>query len=126
MSADRKLAADVAASLVQLVSRVTPGAKKGSTAPYAYASLLLVEAGSAQPRTLANAFLKPVADAHDLLAGAYGALATYAAEVDEMYGAQNRRALAALGPRERLSALGTPSSLDAVARFAAGAILAHG
>ena len=124
-SADRKLAADVAASLVHLVARVSPGAKKGSTAPYAYASLTLVEAGSAQPRTLANAFLKPVTTNHDLLANAYGDLTSYVTEVDQVYGLQNRRALAVIGPQDRLATLAPPTTLEAVARFAAGAIVEH-
>ena len=124
-SADRKLAADVVASLVQLVARVSPGAKKGSTAPYAYASLTLVEAGSAQPRTLANAFMKPVAANHDLLASAYAELASYVTDVDQVFGAPNRRALAAIGPKDRLATLATPGSLEAVAKFAASAIVEH-
>lgn len=124
-SADRTLAADVVASLVQLVARVSPGAKKGSTAPYAYASLTLVEAGSAQPRTLANAFLKPVAANHDLLASAYNELASYVTDVDQVYGSPNRRALAAIGPKDRLATLATPGSLEAVAKFAASAIVEH-
>ncbi len=124
-SADRKLAADVTASLVQLVARVSPGAKKGSTAPYAYAHLTMVEAGSAQPRTLANAFLKPVADRPDLLGNAYDALASYVTDVDQVFGLESRRSLAAIGPKERLVKLATPGSLDAVAKFAAGAILEH-
>lgn len=124
-SADRTLAAEVAASLVQLVARVSPGAKKGSTAPYAYASLTLVEAGSAQPRTLANAFLKPVVANHDLLASAYAELASYVTDVDQVYGSPNRRALAAIGPKDRLATLATPGSLEAVAKFAASAIVEH-
>lgn len=125
-SADRKLAADVVASLVHLVARVSPGAKKGSTAPYAYSHLTMVEAGSSQPRTLANAFLKPVADRPDLIANAYDALAGYVTDVDAVFGLNNRRALAAIGPKEKLSALGTSTSLDAVAKTAAGAIVEHG
>ena len=124
-SADRKLAADVTASLIQLIARVSPGAKKGSTAPYAYAHLTMVESGSAQPRTLANAFLKPVADRPDLLGNAYDALASYVTDVDNVFGATSRRALAAIGPKEKLATLATSTSLDAVARFAAGAILEH-
>jgi CRISPR system Cascade subunit CasC len=125
-SADRKLAADVAASLVQLVARVSPGAKKGSTAPYAYAHLTMVEAGSSQPRTLANAFLKPVADRPDLVGNAYEALASYVTDVDSVFGLANRRAFAAIGPKDKLDALGKSSSLDAVAKMAAGAIVEHG
>ena len=125
-SADRKLAADIAASLVHLVARVSPGAKKGSTAPYAYAHLTLVEAGSAQPRTLANAFLKPVADRPDLLGNAYDALASYVTDVDQVFGLASRRALAAVGPKDKLTTLAAPGSLEAVAGFEAGAVLEHG
>jgi CRISPR system Cascade subunit CasC len=123
-AADRKLAADIGASLVQLVARVSPGAKKGSTAPYAYSHLVMAEAGSSQPRTLANAFLKPVGGA-DLVASVYSALANYVLDVDQMYGLANRRALAAIGPKSHVEKLGTLVSLDAVAKFAAGAILEH-
>jgi len=123
--ADRKLAADVSGSLVQLVARVTPGAKKGSTAPYACAHLTMVEAGAAQPRTLANAFLKPVADRPDLLANAYDALAGYVSDVDQVFGSPNRRVLAAIGPKDRLTSLAPSTSLDAVARFAGAAIMEH-
>ncbi len=124
-AADRKLAAEVVSSLVHLVARVSPGAKKGSTAPYAYAHLTMVEAGSAQPRTLANAFLKPVAGQPDLIANAYDALASYVTDVDQVFGDPARRAIAAIGPKDRLKALGTPMSLEAVAKFAAGAIVEH-
>lgn len=124
-SADRKLATDVVASLVQLVARVSPGAKKGSTAPYAYAHLTMVEAGASQPRTLANAFLKPVADRPDLLGNAYDALADYVTDVDQVFGLPNRRALAAIGPKDKLRALAPPTSLEAVAKFAAGALVEH-
>lgn len=53
---DRALAARVVENLIHLVAEVSPGAKKGSTAPYSRAELVLVEAGDRQPRTLANAF----------------------------------------------------------------------
>jgi len=53
---DRDLAARVVEHLIHLVAEVSPGAKKGSTAPYSRAELVLVEAGDRQPRTLANAF----------------------------------------------------------------------
>jgi CRISPR system Cascade subunit CasC len=57
---DRDLAGRVVENLVHLVAEVSPGAKKGSTAPYSRAELVLVEAGDRQPRTLANAFRDPV------------------------------------------------------------------
>lgn len=61
LSADRDMAAEVAARLIGLVATVSPGAKRGSTAPYGYAATLLIEAGDRQPRSLAEAFRTPVA-----------------------------------------------------------------
>ncbi len=121
-TADRGLASRIARNLVHLVATVSPGAKRGSTAPYAVAHLVLAEAGNAQPRTLANAFLKPVADRPDLLANAYTALGAYAAEVDRMYGMVTRRSLAAISaPAELSRALGVEGSpsLSDVADWAA-------
>ena len=60
LSADRSMAAEVAARLLGLIATVSPGAKLGSTAPYGYAATLLVEAGDCQPRSLAEAFREPV------------------------------------------------------------------
>ena len=56
LSGDAEMAADVAERLVQLIATVSPGAKLGPTAPYSYASWMLVEAGDRQPRSLAEAF----------------------------------------------------------------------
>jgi len=124
-SADRKLSAEVMGKLIHLVATVSPGAKLGSTAPHAFAHMTLVEAGSSQPRTLANAFLKPVAASPDLLNNTYDALAEYVTDVDAVYDLKNRRALAAIRPSDSLKAIATPVSLDAVAKFAAGAIMEH-
>ena len=55
----RTLAASVVEHLVHLIATVSPGAKLGSTAPYGYADLMLIEAGGRQPRSLANAFRSP-------------------------------------------------------------------
>jgi CRISPR system Cascade subunit CasC len=63
---DRSLAARVVENLVWLIAEISPGAKKGSTAPYSRAELVLIEAGERQPRTLANAFREPVSLAHGL------------------------------------------------------------
>ncbi len=56
---DAEMAGEVARRLVQLIATVSPGAKLGPTAPYGYASWLLVEAGDKQPRSLAEAFRTP-------------------------------------------------------------------
>lgn len=89
---DASQAAAVLGRLVNLVARVSPGAKKGSTAPHAQAEFLLLEAGDDQPRTLANAFREPVPLAGGgLFPRAVGALQTHLGQLDAAYGAQTRR-----------------------------------
>ena len=56
---DTQMAGTVAEHLVHLIATVSPGAKLGSTAPYGYASWMLIEAGDCQPRSLAEAFRDP-------------------------------------------------------------------
>lgn len=56
---DAEMAGEVARRLVHLIATVTPGAKLGPTAPYGYASWMLVEAGDRQPRSLAEAYREP-------------------------------------------------------------------
>lgn len=76
-------------ALVSSIVQQSPGAKKGSTAPYAWADFLLLEAGAGQPRSLANAFLDAVSwkDARqDLRALAAARLVEYLHGLDEMYG----------------------------------------
>ena len=59
LGGDTEMAGEVAARLVHLIATVSPGAKLGPTAPYGYASWMLVEAGDRQPRSLAEAFREP-------------------------------------------------------------------
>ena len=56
---DRSIAAQTVANLVGQVATVSPGAKKGSTAPYGYAKYMMVEAGERQPRSLSGAYRTP-------------------------------------------------------------------
>jgi CRISPR system Cascade subunit CasC len=56
---DSDLAGRVVQNLIYLIAEVSPGAKLGSTAPYARAGFMLLEAGDRQPRSLAEAFRKP-------------------------------------------------------------------
>ncbi|GJD53522.1 CRISPR system Cascade subunit CasC [Methylobacterium crusticola] len=109
----RDLAARVVENLIHLVATVSPGAKRGSTAPYTYADLVLVEAGERQPRTLANAFrdpVQPLRDRRALEAGATLAGETARAIVreidglDGMFGPHETRLQAARGPA-RLSGI---------------------
>ena len=52
----RALAGRVVQHLLHLIATVSPGAKRGSTAPFEWAKFLLVEVGDWQPRSLAGAF----------------------------------------------------------------------
>ncbi len=83
--ADKELAAKVVRSLIYTVATVSPGAKLGSTAPHSYANLVMIETGNAQPRTMANAFLKPVSMRGDLLTNAYDMLAKHWKALKGMY-----------------------------------------
>lgn len=97
--ADTTLAAETLRRLLYLVSTVSPGAKLGSTAPHSYAQCVFAESGTAQPRTLANAFQNPVSkNGQGVLEGSYDALGDYVTDMDEMYGALTDRRLAAMGP----------------------------
>lgn len=120
--ADRSLAAQVVEAFTHLAATVSPGAKLGATAPHAYAHLVLAELGDAQPRTLANAFLKPVTVSEarpDLLANAYQALQKHLTELDCMYPTGERRKLAAIGPTEELAAISSPIPLPTLAQWVA-------
>ena len=86
--ADRTLAAKVIEHLAHLIATVSPGAKLGSTAPYTCADLMLIEAGSRQPRSLANAFRVP---AKAQVKDAAKQLSNYLAKLDAAYGARESR-----------------------------------
>ena len=87
-SADKTLAGKVVEHLSHLIATVSPGAKLGSTAPYTCAALMLIEAGSRQPRSLANAFRRPVKAQID---AATDALSGYLGKLDAAYGAKEAR-----------------------------------
>ena len=102
LAADRTLAANVVERLIHLISTASPGAKLGSTAPYSRSECVIVEAGTSQPRTFANAFRKPVDKQPDVLANTYAALARHIRDLDSMYGKKEDRRLSAMGPVEQL------------------------
>jgi len=95
-STNRELAAQVVENFIHLVATITPGAKKGSTAPYSYADLVMIEFGERQPRTLANAFQDPVALRGNgtLIERTMAAMQTELDGVDRMYGEHELRLLA--------------------------------
>ena len=115
--ADRELSGKVVEHLIHLIATVSPGAKLGSTAPYSYADLMLVEAGIRQPRSLANAFRQPT---KAQVAAATKALTDHLSELDEAYGAKETRRVMSVracnvGNAERLC-------LDELAEWTADAI----
>lgn len=99
---DPSLAASIVENFTRLVATVSPGAKLGSTAPYSYAQMLLAEWGTAQPRSLANAFQTPVDPGANLLQSTYTALAGHLLETDAMYGRREERRFAAIQPIDLL------------------------
>ena len=86
--ADRDLAGKVVEHLTHLIATVSPGAKLGSTAPYGFADLMLIEAGSRQPRSLANAYREP---ARARIEAATEKLAGHLGKLDAAYGGKEVR-----------------------------------
>lgn len=118
-TADKSLAGRVVHTLVHLIATVSPGARLGSTAPYAYADFMLAEAGSRQPRSLANAFRKPSEAQTD---DAVRNLAAYLKALDNAYACRESRRVMSLEDCAVPSA--TRISLDELARWAANAVRA--
>ena len=117
LSADRSMGAKVVQHLIHLIATVSPGAKLGSTAPYAYADLMLLEIGARQPRSLANAFRNPPqAQTTD----ASAALTAYVTQLDSAYGARETRRLMSVADCDIPNA--TRLCLDDLASWAAGAV----
>ena len=99
LSGDRALAATATAALIDAATSVAPSGKQASFASRARAGFVLCEDGTAQPRSLASAFLKPVdanegagsmmrasidrlADAREAIDQAYGPIADRAVTMD--------------------------------------------
>ena len=92
-AAQRELAGKVTQHLLHLIATVSPGAKRGSTAPYDWAKFMLVEAGDWQPRSLAAAFHDPLPLKGEapIRARAAGKLASEIAAFDAAYGMPTTR-----------------------------------
>lgn len=79
-------ASSVLTALMTTIATVSPGAKLGSTAPYAYSDFVLLESGLQQPRSLANAFLHALRTDGDIVQSAVEALGKHMVALDQMYG----------------------------------------
>jgi CRISPR system Cascade subunit CasC len=120
---DRSLPASVVKHLLHLMATVSPGAKKGSTAPYAWTQTMLIEAGSRQPRTLASAFERAVRplSGRSMSEVTESTLFDRLAAFDKAYGAKEARVFLSVGGGEQANANG-PLSLDALANWAADCV----
>ena len=88
----RELAAKVVHHLLHLIATVSPGAKRGSTAPFEWAKFMLVEAGDWQPRSLAGAFQNALdTKGEKIRERAVGQLANELQRLDAAYGAPSER-----------------------------------
>ena len=94
LGGDAQMAGTVAEHLVQLIATVSPGAKLGSTAPYGYASWMLIEAGDCQPRSLAEAFRDPCRSS---VAEAQQRASAHLAQLDAAYTTAESRRVMSLG-----------------------------
>jgi CRISPR system Cascade subunit CasC len=122
LAGDHALAARVVEHLLHLIATVSPGAKKGSTAPYAYAELMLVEAGKRQPRSLAGAFRTAVdLKSNDLLGSATTRIAEQLRQFDGAYGQAERRAALCTTDLD-LPGIAHTTPLDDLAAWAAAAV----
>ncbi|SOC30915.1 type I-E CRISPR-associated protein Cas7/Cse4/CasC [Thalassospira xiamenensis] len=115
---DKELASRLVHNLIYLIAEVSPGAKKGSTAPYSRADLLLVETGDRAPRSLAEAYRKAVPHDREV---AVRALDTHLTALDETYATGEERRLLSLSP-ETVGGM-SRSSLKDVAEWAAARVL---
>jgi CRISPR system Cascade subunit CasC len=121
--ADTTLASRAIEHLVHLIATTSPGAKLGSTAPYGYADLMMIEAGSRQPRSLMAAFYQAIAQ-EGARSGAVAALAHHLDAFDTMYGCEERRRIAAMLDVGTLAAEREPGGLAGLARWAAAQVSA--
>ncbi|MDP2760149.1 MAG: type I-E CRISPR-associated protein Cas7/Cse4/CasC [Sideroxyarcus sp.] len=97
----RELAGRVVQHLLHLIATVSPGAKRGSTAPFDWAKFMLVEAGDWQPRSLAGAFhnalpLEDKTSADTIRQRAVARMTQEISAMDEAYGAPLARRFLAL------------------------------
>ena len=117
-SYDHEMTAYVIRNLAHLIAKVSPAAKLGSTAAYAQADFMMIEAASVQPRTLGGAFRVPCAPT---IKDAVEKLAEELQKKDRIYGVREQRAFISSEPA---SIQGAESlTMDELALWAPSAVL---
>mgnify|MGYP002619753731 CR=1 FL=1 len=88
LGGDKTLADKALQAFIHAVTKVSPTGMQNSHASRAYASYVLAEKGDQQPRSLAQAFLKPVKpfEGEDMLEKAVKAIETRRTNFDKVYG----------------------------------------
>lgn len=76
----------ILSSLIRAIAEMSPGAKKGSTAPYSRAETILLEVGPQQPRQLCNAYLEALRLDGSPMIAATKRMADHMKKLDAMYG----------------------------------------
>ena len=114
LDGDRELAARSAGALAEALATATPSGKRNSFAHQTRASYIRAEVGTAQPRTLAGAFFKPV-EGDDLMAASVEALESLASQLDAAYGT-------CCDNTDYMNVATSQGTLAAIRAFAAGAV----
>ena len=117
LGGDEFMAGTVAERLVHLIATVSPGAKLGSTAPYGYASWMLIEAGDCQPRSLAEAFRNACPPSVEQ---AQARASEHLAQLDNAYATGEARRVMSL--RNAAMPLAKPVTLRELAQWAGSVI----
>jgi len=82
---DASLASRAIGAITEACAKVAPAGKQASFASRAYASYMLAERGSQQPRSLAVAYIKPVKGG-DILTAAIRGIEETRKNIDKVYG----------------------------------------
>jgi len=114
LDGDRELAARSAGALAEALATATPSGKRNSFAHQTRASYIRAEVGTAQPRSLAGAFFKPV-EGDDLMAASVEALESLASQLDAAYGT-------CCDNTDYMNVATSQGTLAAIRAFAAGAV----
>lgn len=86
LGGNKDLAKNAIKALAEAATKVAPTGKQNSFASRAYASYLLIEKGSQQPRSLSVAYLGAIRDSKDLLGSAIKSLKDTREKIDSVYG----------------------------------------